>query len=106
MQGKEFKAYMRLIPLGDCDTVLGIQWLAPLGLIFWDFKNLRMEFSWNGKTKWCYTGYDGSLEASFSPVNGEGSFACTDSSYCSDFPNVVGRNLCDEQGDNYRRGVR
>ena len=39
MQGKEFKAYMRLIPLGGCDMVLGIQWLAQLGLILWDFKN-------------------------------------------------------------------
>ena len=27
----------------------GIQWLAQLGLILSDFKNLRMEFSWNGK---------------------------------------------------------
>ena len=31
MQGKEFKADMRLIPLGGCDKVLGIQWLALLG---------------------------------------------------------------------------
>ena len=29
--------------------VLGIQWLAQLWPILWDFKNLRMEFSWNGK---------------------------------------------------------
>ena len=49
MQGKEFKANMRLIPLGGYDMVLGIQWLAQLGPILWDFKNLRMEFSWNGK---------------------------------------------------------
>ena len=49
MQGKEFKADMRLIPLGGCDMVLGIQWLAQLGPILWDFKNLRMKFSWNGK---------------------------------------------------------
>ena len=49
MQGKEFKANMRLIPLKGCDLVLGIQWLAQLGPILWDFKNLRMEFSWNGK---------------------------------------------------------
>ena len=50
MQGKEFKEDMSwLIPLGGCDMVLGIQWLAQLGPILWDFKNLRMEFSWNGK---------------------------------------------------------
>ena len=28
MQGKEFKADMRLIPIRGCDMVLGIQWLA------------------------------------------------------------------------------
>ena len=49
MQGKEFKADMRLIPLVGCDMVLGIQWLGQLGSILWEFKTLRMEFSWNGK---------------------------------------------------------
>lgn len=28
--------------------VLGVQWLSTLGLILWDFSNLRMEFTWNG----------------------------------------------------------
>ena len=49
MQDKEFKANMRLIPLGGCDMVLGIQWLAQLGPILWDFKNLWMEFRWDGR---------------------------------------------------------
>lgn len=40
---------MRLIPLGDCDMVLGIQWLAELGPILWDFKRLWMEFKINRK---------------------------------------------------------
>ena len=39
MQDKEFKSNMRLIPLGGCDMVLGIQWLAQLRPILWDFKN-------------------------------------------------------------------
>ena len=56
MQGKEFKACMRLIPLGGCEMVLGIQWLAQLGLNLWDFKILQMEFSWNGKNNWCHMG--------------------------------------------------
>ena len=29
--------------------VLGIQWLAELGLILWDFKNLKMEFIIDGR---------------------------------------------------------
>ena len=99
MQGKEFKAYMRLIPLGGCDMVLGIQWLAQLGLILSNFKNLRMEFSWNGKKMVLRRGDNWSLEVSFSPTNGEGSFACTDNGYFSN-------ELCDEQGDNYRRDAR
>lgn len=44
MQENEFKANMRLIPLGGCDMVLGIQWLSQLGPVLWDFKNLWMEF--------------------------------------------------------------
>ena len=44
MQEKEFQVDLRLIPLGGCDMVLGIQWPVELGPILWDFKNLRMEF--------------------------------------------------------------
>ena len=44
MQGREFRADMRLIPFGGCDMVLGIQWLSQLGPVLWDFKNLWMEF--------------------------------------------------------------
>jgi hypothetical protein len=49
MQEKEFTADMRLLNLGGCDMVLGIQWLAELRPILWDFKNLWMEFKANGK---------------------------------------------------------
>ena len=35
--------------------VLGIQWLAELGLILWDFKNLKMEFMVDGR-KFVLTG--------------------------------------------------
>ncbi|KAH9692146.1 hypothetical protein KPL70_016314 [Citrus sinensis] len=49
MQGREFRADTRLIPLGGCDMVLGIQWLSQLGPILWDFKNLWMEFKWEGR---------------------------------------------------------
>lgn len=45
VQGVEFTADMRLLPLGGCDMVLGVQWLSTLGPVLWDFKNLKMEFT-------------------------------------------------------------
>ncbi|XP_056698640.1 uncharacterized protein [Spinacia oleracea] len=49
MQGRIFKADVMLIALGGCDMVLGVQWLATLGPICWDFKELKMEFSQFGE---------------------------------------------------------
>ncbi|PWA77168.1 hypothetical protein CTI12_AA226430 [Artemisia annua] len=55
---KNFKWYFRnipfatdvmLLPLGGCEMVLGIQWLATLGDMICNFKDLRMEFKYNGK---------------------------------------------------------
>ena len=37
-----------LLPLGGCDLVLGVQWLSTLGVIKWDFKHLRTEFTYHG----------------------------------------------------------
>ena len=37
------------LPLGRCDVVLGTQWLRTLGPILWDFAELWMQFSINGK---------------------------------------------------------
>lgn len=31
-----------VIPLGGCDTVLGVQWLRTLGPVLWDFDKLYM----------------------------------------------------------------
>ncbi|GJS57681.1 transposon ty3-I gag-pol polyprotein [Tanacetum coccineum] len=44
-----FTIDIMLLPLGGCDMVLGIQWLATLGDIKCNFKELRMEFKYNGK---------------------------------------------------------
>lgn len=49
MQGTIFQADMRILQLKGCDMVLGIQWLATLGPVKWDFKNLCMEFVLNNK---------------------------------------------------------
>jgi len=40
---------MLLLPLGGCDVVLGIQWLATLGTVKWNFMSLKMEFTHNGR---------------------------------------------------------
>jgi len=49
MHGYEFASNVLLIPLGGYDLVLGIQWLATLGTIKWNFKSLKMEFYLNGR---------------------------------------------------------
>ncbi|KAF7117136.1 hypothetical protein RHSIM_RhsimUnG0001700 [Rhododendron simsii] len=49
MQGIMFSAEVRLLSLGVCDMVLGIQWLSTLGPILWDFRNLSMQFHLQGK---------------------------------------------------------
>ena len=43
----EIDAY--IIPLGNWDMIMGVQWLATLGSILWDFKNLTMEFKYRGR---------------------------------------------------------
>jgi len=40
---------MFALPLSRCDVVLGAQWLCTLGPILWDFAELWMQFSDNGK---------------------------------------------------------
>ena len=38
-----------IVPLGSCDMILGVQWLATLGSIIWDFEKLTMEFVFKGR---------------------------------------------------------
>ncbi|GJS17783.1 retrotransposable element Tf2 [Tanacetum coccineum] len=47
LQGETFKADMMILPLGGCEMVLGIQWLAILGDIKCDSSQLKMEFVYN-----------------------------------------------------------
>ncbi|GJW73776.1 putative mitochondrial protein [Tanacetum coccineum] len=49
LQGETFQADMMLVPLGGCEMVLGVQWLATLGDIVCNFLKLRMEFMYHGK---------------------------------------------------------
>ncbi|XP_057497404.1 uncharacterized protein LOC130782134 [Actinidia eriantha] len=49
MQGTVFTTNMRLLPLGGCDMVLGVQWLSTLGHVLWNFQNLQMDFTAFGR---------------------------------------------------------
>lgn len=49
MHGTDFSSDLRLLPLGGCDMVLGVQWLSTLGPVLWDFQNLQMEFTAFGR---------------------------------------------------------
>ena len=49
LRGTTFTTDVLLLPLGNCDMVLGIQWLETLGAIQWNFKTLTMDFKLNGR---------------------------------------------------------
>nr|GEU90355.1 transposon Ty3-I Gag-Pol polyprotein [Tanacetum cinerariifolium] len=44
-----YSADVMILPLGGCEMVLEIQWLATLGNIQWNFKTLIMEFTYQDK---------------------------------------------------------
>ncbi|GJW80097.1 putative nucleotidyltransferase, ribonuclease H [Tanacetum coccineum] len=48
-QGITYSTDVMILPLGGCDMVLGIQWLATLGDIQWNFKTLVTKFTYHGK---------------------------------------------------------
>lgn len=48
-QNTTFQQDMMLIPLGNFDMVLGVQWLSTLGPITWGFSQLEMQFKINNK---------------------------------------------------------
>lgn len=50
MQGYNFVVDLNVLPLGDCELVLGTQWLRTLGLIQWDFLTMSMQFQHFGKS--------------------------------------------------------
>ncbi|GFS46186.1 hypothetical protein Acr_00g0100660 [Actinidia rufa] len=62
MQGVIFQTDMRVLPLKGCDMVLGIQWLATLGPVKWDFKNLSMDFTLNNRRHVLRGGKQGELK--------------------------------------------
>lgn len=49
LKNTTFSLSVMLIPLQGCDVVLGVQWLATLGPITWEFNKLEMGFMWENK---------------------------------------------------------
>jgi hypothetical protein len=43
------KSHIFSIDMGGCDIMLGVEWLCTLGPIIMDFKELTMQFQWEGK---------------------------------------------------------
>lgn len=43
MQGKVFAVDVLILPLDSYDMILGVQWLAKLGNISWNFKKMQFE---------------------------------------------------------------
>ncbi|GJZ58817.1 hypothetical protein Tco_0614633, partial [Tanacetum coccineum] len=50
LQGEVFETDAMLVPLRGYEMVLGVQWLATLGNILWNFNELRMAFEYKGRT--------------------------------------------------------
>jgi len=44
-----YKTDAYIVPLGSCDMILGVQWLATLGSILWNFGKLTMQFRYKGE---------------------------------------------------------
>lgn len=42
IQSYQFQEDLYILPLDNYDMILGIQWLAKLGDIVWNFKKLQM----------------------------------------------------------------
>ncbi|XP_026459437.1 uncharacterized protein LOC113360105 [Papaver somniferum] len=49
MQGHQFQFEMRLLTLGGCDMVLGVDWMKGMSPMVFDFNKLTVEFSLEGQ---------------------------------------------------------
>lgn len=50
MQGEQFTTEVRLLPLGGCDMVLGVQWLKEASPISMDLKEMSFSIQQKGTT--------------------------------------------------------
>lgn len=44
-----FQDSVRIIPLGECDMVLGVQWLLQVGPATFDYEQLTLQFNYEGR---------------------------------------------------------
>ncbi|KAF3776899.1 hypothetical protein EJ110_NYTH47274 [Nymphaea thermarum] len=51
IKNKPFKLDLLVLPVDVADLILGMTWLATLGMISWDCKNLKMTFTPEGDTE-------------------------------------------------------
>jgi hypothetical protein len=70
--GEAFTIDLYTLPLGEYDMVLGVQWLATLGPILWDFAKHTMAFR-RGATRVLLRGIDTTLDLTASTLAGPGS---------------------------------
>ncbi|XP_026400008.1 uncharacterized protein LOC113295889 [Papaver somniferum] len=49
MQGYDFVSDLRILPLGGCDMVLGVDWLKQLGDVMFSLVELRISFFYQGQ---------------------------------------------------------
>lgn len=49
IQGVSFSSDFRVLSLGGCDLVLGVQWLHHIGPVTMDFSVLELAFTYNGQ---------------------------------------------------------
>ena len=49
MQGEGFEAKLRLLKLGECDVVLGVDWMKDVSPISFDFNKMEVTFAKEGK---------------------------------------------------------
>ena len=48
VEGLEIEPDLYVVPLGDSDIILGVQWLQPLGDVFMNFEQMTCKFSYQG----------------------------------------------------------
>ena len=49
MQGHDFTIDLRILKLGDCYIVLGVDWMKTVSLLIFDFNKLAVTFELEGK---------------------------------------------------------
>lgn len=49
MSVREFSADLRILKLGGCHVILGVDWMKKIGPLVFDFNTLEVTFNWEGQ---------------------------------------------------------